>query len=70
MDNIDLNVRRSFQRCTLSYPFTHVFAAQNPVNSSGEQDGFPSGVLSPEDMLTSKADWEKIVGDFEVLVSR
>jgi len=73
MDNIDLNVRRSFQRCdrsTLSYHFTHVFAAQNRVSSSGKQDGFPSGVLSPEDILPSKADWEKLVDDFEVLVSR
>jgi len=72
MDNIDPNVRRSFQRCdrsTLSYHFSHVFAAQNHVNSSGEQDGFPSGVLSPEDILPSKADQEKIVVDFEVLVS-
>ena len=73
MDNIDMNVRRSFQRCdrsTESYHFSHVFAAQNCVDDSELQDGSTSGDLSPEVILPNKADWQKIVSDFEVLVSR
>jgi len=31
---------RGCDRSTLSYHFTHVFAAQNCVNSLGQQDGF------------------------------
>ena len=73
MDNIDLNVRGSFQRCkrsTQSYHFSHIFAAQNRVSDTGLQDGYISGSLSPELILPHKADWENLVSDFEAPVSR
>ena len=48
MDNIDMNVRRSFQRhdrTTKSYHFCHLYALQNRINTSTLSDGPPSGTL-------------------------
>ena len=68
-----MNVRRSFQRLdrtTQSYHFCHVFAALNRVDSAMLEDGSPSGVISLESVLPSKEDLEKVMEDFNVLVSR
>jgi len=73
MDNIDMNVRRSFQRSdrtTKSYHFCHAYALQNRINTSTLSDGLPSGTLSIEAILPSNNDLLKIMEDFAVLISR
>ena len=73
MDNIDMNVRRSFQRSdrtTNSYHFCHAYALQNRINTSTLSDGPPSGTLSIEAILPSTTDLLKITEDFTVLISR
>ena len=73
IDNVDMNVRRSYQRVgstTTSYHFCHGYAAQNRVHSTKLADGPPSGTLSIDDVLPSINDLESSLNDFEVLVSR
>ena len=73
IDNIDMNVRRSFQRLdrtTQSYHFCHVYAALNRMDSAMLEYGHSSGVISLETVLPSIGDVEKVLEDFNVLVSR
>ena len=73
MDNVDMNVRRSFQRCdrtTTSYHFCHVYGLLNRIDSSSLSDGPPSGNLSSDMVLPNSSDLKRIMGDFAVLVSR
>ena len=73
IDNIDMNIRRSFQRCdrtTKSYHFCHAFAVQNRLDTSVLSDGASTGTLSSEAILLSSNDLERITEDFKVLVSR
>ena len=73
MDNIDLNVRRSFQRVdrlTQSYHFCHAYAVRNRINTSVLYDGPPSGVLSYDAILPSEDDLKRVTDYFKVIVSR
>ena len=73
IDNIDMNVRRSDQRVdrtTNSYHYCHGYAVMNRVNSTLLSDHPPSGILSVEDVLPNKTDLDRILGDFEVFISR
>ena len=73
IDNVDMNVRRSYQRVgstTTTYHFCHGYAAQNRVHSTKLADGPPSGTLTIDDVLPSINDLESSLNDFEVLVSR
>lgn len=73
IDNIDMNVRRSFQRCdctTKSYHFCHAFAVENRLDTSVLSDGAPTGMLSSEALLPSSNDLQRLTEDFTVLVSR
>lgn len=73
IDNVDMNVRRSYQRVgstATSYHFCHGYAAQNRVHSTKLADGPPSGTLTIDDVLPSINDLESSLNDFEVLVSR
>ena len=73
MDNVDMNVRRSFQRCdrtTASYHFCHVYGLLNRIDSSSLSDGPPSGNLSSDMILPNSSDLKRIMEDFAVLVSR
>ena len=73
IDNIDFNVRRSFQRIdrsTLSYHFCHAYAVRNRINTSILPDGPPSGVLTCDAILPSKDDLNRVIDDITVLVSR
>ena len=73
IDNVDINVRRSYQRVgstTTSYHLCHGYAAQNRVHSTKLADGPPSGTLTIDDVLPSINDLESSLNDFEVLVSR
>ena len=73
MDNVDMNVRRSFQQCdrtTTSYHFCHVYGLLNQIDSSSLSDGPPSGNLSSDMVLPNSSDLKRIMGDFAVLVSR
>lgn len=73
MDNIDMNIRRSFQRSdrtTASYHFCHTYGLLNRINTSTLSDGPPSGTLSTEAILPNSTDLNVIMEDFAVLVSR
>ena len=73
IDNIDFNVRRSFQRIdrsTRSYHFCHAYAVRNRINTSILSDGPPSGVLTCDAILPSKDDLKRVMDDITVLVSR
>lgn len=73
MDNVDMNVRRSFQRCdhtTVSYHFCDVYGLLNRIDSSSLSDGPPSGDLSSDMALPNSSDLKRIMGNFAMLVSR
>ena len=73
IDNVDMNVRRSDQRVdrtTNSYHYCHGYAVMNRVNSTLLSDHPPSGIISVEDVLPNKTDLDRILGDFEVFISR
>ena len=73
MDNIDINVRRSFQRIdrtTESFHFCHAYAVLNRIDTSPLDDGPSSGVLSYKTVLPDACDLQRIMNDFRVLVSR
>ena len=72
-DNIDKNVRPSFQRAdrkTESWHCFHSYAVYNRVNVSKLSDSMPSGEVSVTSVLPNKQDLQKIFKDFEVLISR
>ena len=73
-DNIDKNVRPSFQRhdrTTQSLHYFHSYAVLDRINVAGLSDDLPSSIdISPEKILPSADDVEKLLGDFEVLVAR
>ena len=59
IDNIDMNVRKSYQRLdhtTKSYHFCHGYAVLNRVNSTVLHDGPQTGILSPESVLPNQED--------------
>ena len=73
IDNIDMNVRRSFQRLdrtTKSYHFCHGYALLNRVSSTLLPDGPQLRALSPQLILPNQTDLEVVLSDFVVLVSR
>jgi len=73
IDNIDMNVRRSYQRIdwkTNSYHFCNGYGVLNRVGSTLLSDGPQLGTLSPQLILPSQADLESVISDFVVLVSR
>ena len=73
IDNLDMNIRRSFQRInrsTESMHFCHAYAVLNRFDTSGLEDGPPSAVPSYDVILPDLSDLKLILDDFKVLVSR
>ena len=73
IDNIDINVRRSYQRIdrsTESFHFCHAYAVLNRINTTVLSDAPSSGELSVDSILPGQDDLKKITDDFTVLVSR
>ena len=73
IDNLDMNVRRSFQRIdrtTESYHFCHAYAVLNRVDTSELDDGPSSGILSCDVVLPDAHDFQQIHDDFGILVKR
>jgi len=73
IDNLDMNVRRSFQRvdrATQSMHLCHAFAALNRIDTSGLQDRAMSGILSPAVVLPNAQDLQMLFNDFKVFISR
>ena len=73
IDNIDINVRWSYQRIdrsTESLHFCHVYAVLNRINTMVLSDAPSSGELSVDSILPAQDDLKKITDDFTVLVSR
>jgi len=73
-DNIDKNVRPSYQRhdrTTRSLHYFHSYALMNRVNTTQLSDDRPSSIdISPDNFLPSSVDAEKLLSEFEVLVAR
>ena len=73
IDNIDINVRWSYQQIdcsTESFHFCHVYAVLNRINTTVLSDAPSSGELSVDSILPGQDDFKKITDDFTVLVSR
>ena len=73
-DNIDKNVRPSFQRhdrTTQSLHYFHSYAVLDRINIANLSDDLPSSIeISPEKILPSADDVKKLLDEFEVLVAR
>ena len=72
-DNIDKNIRPSLQRegrKTLSLHYFHSYAVKNRLDITSFSDESPAAVISPEGILPSFEDFQSLLNDFEVLVSR
>lgn len=72
-DNIDKNIRPSFQRedrKTQSLHYFHSYAFKNRIDISSLSDTPAVTEISPESILPSRSDFQKLLNDFEVLVSR
>jgi len=74
VDNIDKNLRRSFQRCdrqTVSLHYFHSCAVVDRIDFSHLSDVAPeSVVIDPSTILPNAADLDAIKREFQVLVSR
>ena len=73
IDNIDMNIRRSYQRLdqtTKSYHFCHGYALLNRVSSTLLPDGPQLIALSPQLILPNQMDFEGVLSDFVVVVPR
>jgi len=73
IDNLDMNIRRSYQRVdrtTESYHFCHAYAVLNRINTSVLPDAPSSGELSVDYILPNEDDLKKIIDDITVLASR
>ena len=73
IDNLDMNIRRSYQRVnrtTESYHFCHAYAVLNRINTSLLSDAPSSGELSVDYILPNEDDLKKIIDDITVLASR
>ena len=72
-DNIDKNVRPSFQRedrKTQSLHYIHWYAFKNRIDISSLSDTPAATEISPESILPSRSDFQKLLNDFKVVVSR
>lgn len=73
-DNVDKNLRRSFQRCdrtTVSLHYFHVCAVRDRVDFSSLSNIRPTDVLiDPITFLPNTADLNSIKEEFQILVSR
>ena len=72
-DNIDKNIRRSYQRedrQTISLHYCHSCAVKNRVNVNGLSDKPAAAEISIETFLPTDEDLKQLLNDFEVLVSR
>ncbi|XP_065900155.1 uncharacterized protein [Dysidea avara] len=70
IDNLDMNVRCSFQRVdrtTQSMHLCHAYAALNRIDTSGLEDGSMSGILSPAVVLPNAQDLQRLIDDFKLL---
>ena len=72
-DNVDKNIRQSFQResrQTVSLHYCHSCAVKNRVDVSGLSDKPSSAEITVETFLPSVSDLTKLLKDFEVFVAR
>lgn len=72
-DNVDKNVRRSFQRVdyqTQSLHYFNAYAVLDRVDFSGLSDEVPCTVVDPKSILPTLDDVNTLEKDFQVLISR
>ena len=72
-DNVDKNIRRSYQResrQTTSLHYCHSIAIKNRINISGLSDEPRSAQITVETFLRSAEDLSKLLNDFEIITSR
>ena len=72
-DNVDKNIRPSYQRenrQTQSLHYCHSCAVKNRVSVTGLSDNRASGEISVETFLPTEDDLSRLLVDFEILISR
>ena len=73
-DNLDQNVRPSYQRqdrTTNSLHYFHSYAVKNRIDISNYSDDHPKSLdISPDKILPTQADLKDLLGDFEILIER
>lgn len=73
-DNIDKNVRPSYQRqdrTTQSLHYFHSYALKNRINICEMSDKRPDSIdLSPTNILPNQSDVKKMIEEYEIFVSR
>ena len=72
-DNVDKNVRRSFQRVgytTQSLHYFNAYAALDRIDFSGLSDEVPATVVDPISILPTSDDICILENDFQILTSR
>lgn len=72
-DNVDKNIRPSYQRQsrqTQSLHYCHSCAIKNRVSITGLSDRCGSAEISVETFLPTEDDLSQLLSDFEILVSR
>ena len=72
-DNIDKNIRRSYQRehCqTQSLHYCHTCAVKNRIDVSGLSDKPAAREITVQSFIPNQEDLSLLLQDFEVLVSR
>lgn len=73
-DNIDKNIRPSYQRCdrqTVSLHYFHACAIRDRIDFSSLNNTRPTSVLiDPTDLLPKTADVDALKDEFQILVSR
>lgn len=72
-DNVDKNIRPSYQRenrQTQSLHYCHSCAVKNHVSVTGLSDNRASAEISVETFLPTEDDLSQLLADFEILVSR
>ena len=72
-DNVDKNVRQSYQRIdrqTQSLHYCHSCAVKNRVNVSGLSDKPAAAEISVETFLPTDGDLKQLLNDMEILIQR
>ena len=72
-DNVDKNIRPSYQReyrQTQSLHYCNSCATKNRVNITGLSDNNFSGEITVEIFLPTENDLSELLADFEILISR
>ena len=72
-DNIDKNIRPSFQRCdyqTKSFHYFNSYAVKDRIDLSDVSDIRPTHCINPEALIVSSGEWNRFKDDCCILIKR